>query len=106
MIHGNALNPDPSGFSGGLNFYAYANGNPVSYFDPLGLCASESGSVWSWVAGAGNGGAGEQLQEIANMVNGDPASVADMGIAMGMEFWRVRLLRTIRRLQHGADDRR
>ncbi len=31
------LNPDPTGFSGGLNFYAYANGNPVSYLDPFGL---------------------------------------------------------------------
>jgi RHS repeat-associated protein len=31
------LNPDPTGFSGGLNFYCYANGNPVSYLDPLGL---------------------------------------------------------------------
>ncbi|HEV2328839.1 MAG TPA: RHS repeat-associated core domain-containing protein [Verrucomicrobiae bacterium] len=33
------LNPDPSGFTGGLNFYAYANGNPVSYLDPYGLVA-------------------------------------------------------------------
>lgn len=31
------LNADPSGFSGGLNFYAYADGNPVSYLDPFGL---------------------------------------------------------------------
>jgi RHS repeat-associated protein len=31
------LNPDPSGFSGGLNFYAYANGNPVNLIDPYGL---------------------------------------------------------------------
>ena len=38
------LNPDPAGFSGGMNFYAYANGNPVSYLDPFGL------SGWS-VAG-------------------------------------------------------
>ena len=33
------INPDPSGFKGGLNFYAYANGNPVSYLDPFGLGA-------------------------------------------------------------------
>ena len=31
------INPDPSGFSGGLNFYAYANGNPISLIDPFGL---------------------------------------------------------------------
>jgi RHS repeat-associated protein len=34
------LNPDPVGFAGGLNFYAYADGNPVSLIDPFGL--------WSW----------------------------------------------------------
>jgi RHS repeat-associated protein len=33
------INPDPTGFAGGLNFYAYANGNPVSYLDPFGLAA-------------------------------------------------------------------
>lgn len=31
------LNPDPSGFSAGLNFYAYANGNPADNVDPSGL---------------------------------------------------------------------
>ena len=31
------INPDPSGFAGGLNFYCYANGNPISYIDPFGL---------------------------------------------------------------------
>ena len=31
------LNPDPSGFSGGLNFYAFADGNPISEEDPFGL---------------------------------------------------------------------
>jgi RHS repeat-associated protein len=33
------INPDPTGFAGGMNFYAYANGNPVSYLDPFGLSA-------------------------------------------------------------------
>jgi len=33
------VSADPSGFSGGLNWYAYANGNPVSYLDPFGLGA-------------------------------------------------------------------
>ena len=31
------LNPDPSGFAGGLNFYAFADGNPISNEDPFGL---------------------------------------------------------------------
>jgi RHS repeat-associated protein len=34
------INTDPSSFAGGLNFYAYANGNPISYLDPFGLGAS------------------------------------------------------------------
>jgi len=39
------INPDPSGFAGGLNWFAYANGNPVSYLDPFGL------GVWTSVFG-------------------------------------------------------
>lgn len=42
------LNADPSGFSGGLNFYAYADGNPVSMIDPFGLGAGEVGGN-SWL---------------------------------------------------------
>jgi len=37
------INPDPSGFKGGMNFYAYANGNPDSYLDPYGLNATATG---------------------------------------------------------------
>jgi hypothetical protein len=44
------LNPDPSGFAGGLNFYAYANGNPVSYLDPFGLGAVGENGGTSWIS--------------------------------------------------------
>lgn len=45
------VNSDPSGFSGGLNFYAYADGNPVSLLDPFGLGADQAWyDTWgSWI---------------------------------------------------------
>lgn len=42
------INADPAGFYSGLNYYSYANGNPVSMMDPFGLGAVESGG-WSWL---------------------------------------------------------
>ena len=35
------LNADPSGFGGGPNWFAYADGNPLSLSDPFGLTATD-----------------------------------------------------------------
>jgi hypothetical protein len=35
---GSYTQEDPIGFAGGVNLYAYAGSNPVSYSDPYGLC--------------------------------------------------------------------
>jgi RHS repeat-associated protein len=84
------LNPDPIGFSGGLNFYAYADGNPVSYLDPFGLSAwTSAGGVLRTVGGgletaAGYGlataGAGISTTGIGALI-GVPA--AALGVAIG-----------------------
>jgi len=50
------INPDPSGFAGGLNMYAYANGNPVSYLDPFGLNGLSTGdTAFSWASNIATG---------------------------------------------------
>ncbi|HWQ92992.1 MAG TPA: RHS repeat-associated core domain-containing protein [Clostridia bacterium] len=41
------VNADPTGLSAGLNFYAYADGNPISMIDPFGL------SAWTSLGGLG-----------------------------------------------------
>jgi hypothetical protein len=37
------LSEDPAGFSGGINLYAFAGGNPVDFMDPFGLGPVTSG---------------------------------------------------------------
>ena len=36
------ISADPTGLGGGVNFYTYADGNPLNSIDPEGLCARPS----------------------------------------------------------------
>jgi RHS repeat-associated protein len=38
---GRYLQPDPTGFDGGISLFAYTLNNPLMYIDPMGLCPSD-----------------------------------------------------------------
>jgi RHS repeat-associated protein len=77
---GRFLQPDPIGYGGGMNMYAYVKGDPVNFSDPLGLqeeCVGGSQcdfDVWGnpftgngfGVGGSGNSGWGVDGSHTAN----------------------------------------
>ena len=48
------LSADPSGFGGGMNWYAFADGSPISLIDPFGLAATESHGGGGFFRSIGN----------------------------------------------------
>ena len=44
-VTGRWLSKDPIGLNGGLNLYAFCDGNPMSGIDSYGLCSSEEASI-------------------------------------------------------------
>ena len=60
------LSSDPMGINGGLNLYAYGNGNAVAYIDPLGLCSNDDFSLMDKL---------HMALDIIGMV--DPTGIAD-----------------------------
>jgi RHS repeat-associated protein len=82
------INEDPIGFEGGMNFYGYANANPLLFTDPLGL--------FGWRDGASIGvgfiplvGSGQSLVELfsgQDYITGEPANrwLAAAGLVAGL----------------------
>ncbi|WP_343639633.1 RHS repeat-associated core domain-containing protein, partial [Roseateles sp.] len=63
---GRYVQTDPIGLGGGINTYAYANGNPLSFYDPYGLWGMDDvyGAIYNWTGGR------EPSQELVNFSAG------------------------------------
>jgi RHS repeat-associated protein len=60
---------DPIGLAGGLNLYGFADGDPVNFSDPFGLCPWHDVGCWEdkmWAASGGSGVAGRVLAPLAS----------------------------------------
>jgi RHS repeat-associated protein len=64
---------DPIGLAGGINLYAYANGDPISYRDPYGLSAD---TVWVGMRPLADPRLGERVNHSAVRVKGDAGDQA------------------------------
>ena len=64
---------DPIGLAGGLNLYGFADGDPVNYSDPFGLCPLCLAVAAESLEGAVIGGVTGGLEQIAlNKLHGRP----------------------------------
>ena len=74
-VRGDFISEDPKGFGAGINFYAYANNNPINGNDPLGL--------FNILAGSGATAAGPTGAEVSGGIAINPGlfgQKADAGV--------------------------
>ena len=72
------LSEDPSGFSGGINLYAYTGGDPVNFMDPFGLGPMTSaGKYLGLVASTGPS---PQQQFVDSFLSGNVMGMAASGL--------------------------
>jgi RHS repeat-associated protein len=74
------ISEDPIGFGGGVNVYAYAYGDPISFRDPTGK--TPGALVLPWI-----GGAAEGAESLAAAAAGAGAGLAVVGA--GVAGWEI-----------------
>jgi len=67
-VIGRFISRDPIGYSGGLNYYAFANNNPVSLGDPTGKFASSGSSLSSAIASMSYAGNSTDLGQLNSAI--------------------------------------
>jgi RHS repeat-associated protein len=74
------INADPAGFDAGLNFYAFADGNPVSLVDPFGLGTGDAdgGGYWTTVRH-------DAAHNLGALAGGFGSEARDTGVGMVMQ---------------------
>jgi len=82
------LSEDPAGFSGGINLFAYASGDPVNLIDPFGLgpVSSYTPDWWYRLLVAQN------TFQVANLLKSRQAYIEDVSLAYNVDGNLIRAI--------------